>query len=205
MSGKFVVLEGIDGAGCGTQTELLKENLNTKLTIPALHLRYPNYNNPIGSTIHEFLHGAFKLNVETQFILYALDMLNDMDTIRYALKKGRIVLADRYFTTTLAFQGAQGFPLKKALKFADLFNFIKPDFVFYLKVSPKTSMIRKKKEKTDLDIFESDMKFRKKVSQQYDYLAKNNIFGKWIVINGEKSIEEVSNQIFGIVKRKLKV
>lgn len=205
MLGKFLVIEGIDGAGCGTQTELLKENLNARLLSPVLHLRYPNYNNPIGSTIHEFLHGAFKLNVETQFILYALDMLNDMNRIKYALKKGRIVLADRYLTTTLAFQGAQDFPLEKALKFADLFNFEKPDFIFYLKVSPETSMIRKKKEKTDLDVFESDMRLRKKVSQQYDYLAKNNIFGKWIIIDGEKSINEVAKQIFDFLKKELKI
>lgn len=200
MRGKFIVIEGIDGAGCGTQTELLKENLNARLPKPVLHLRYPNYNNPIGSTIHEFLHGSFRLNVETQFILYALDMLNDMNIIKDALGKGRIVLADRYLTTTLAFQGVQGFPLEKALKFADLFDFIKPDIIFYLKVSSKTSMIRKKKEKTNLDIFESDMQFRKKVSQQYDYLAKNNIFGKWVIIDGEKSIEAVFEDIRKIVE-----
>jgi len=201
MSGRFIAIEGIDGAGCGAQTELLKENLNPRLSRPVLHLRYPNYNNPIGSTIHEFLHGAFKLNVETQFILYALDMLNDMNIIKDSLRRGRIVLSDRYFLSTIAFQGVQGFPLEKALKFAELFDIVKPDIIFYLKVSPETSMIRKKKEKTNLDIFEKDIEFRKRVSQQYDYLAENNVFGKWITIDAEKSIEEVFEDIKKAVEK----
>jgi dTMP kinase len=205
MKGKFIVIEGTDGAGCGAQTESLKEKLNTRLPQPVLHLKYPNYNNPIGSTIHEFLHGKFKFDTKIQFLLYALDMLNDMNEIKNALEKGRIVLADRYFTSTIAFQCAEGFPLEKALKFADIFEMIKPDLIFYLKVSAETSMQRKKKEKTDLDIFEKDLQFRRKVSSQYDYLSKNNVFGKWITVDAEKSIEEVSNQIFDIVKKELRI
>jgi dTMP kinase len=201
MKGKLIVIEGIDGAGCGTQTEVLKEKLNEKLSQPVLHIRYPNYNNPIGVTIHKFLHEELQLSTDMQFFIYSLDMIKDMKEIRKALEEGRIVLADRYFTSTLAYQCAQGFPLEKALKFAELFDIIKPDLIIYLKVSAEIAIERKKKEKTELDLFERDLEFRKKVSKKYDELADKNVFGKWFVVDDEKSIEEVATEIENIVKK----
>jgi dTMP kinase len=195
MKGKLIVIEGIDGAGCGTQTELLKEKLNERLSQPVLHIRYPNYNNPVGVTIHKFLHEELGLSVDMQFFIYSLDMLKDMSEIKKALDEGRIVLADRYFTSTLAYQCAQGFPIEKALKFADLFDFVKPDLIIYLKVSAETAMKRKKMEKNNLDLFERDLELRKKVSKKYEELASKNIFGKWVIVDAEKSIEEVANEI----------
>jgi len=195
MKGKLIVVEGIDGAGCGTQTELLKEKLNERLSQPVLHIRYPNYNSPVGVTIHKFLHEELNLKPDMQFFIYSLDMLKDMNEIKKALSEGRVVLADRYFTSTLAYQCAQGFPLEKALKFAELFDFVRPDLVIYLKVSHETAMKRKEMEKNNLDLFERDLELRKKVSKKYEELADKNIFGKWIVIDAEKSIEEVANEI----------
>ncbi|MEM5778208.1 MAG: dTMP kinase [Candidatus Aenigmatarchaeota archaeon] len=200
MKGKFIVIEGIDGAGCGTQTEILKEKLNAKLSKPVLHIRYPNYNNPIGETIHKFLHEELMLSADMQFFIYSLDMLKDMREIKNALSEGRIVLADRYFTSTLAYQCAQGFPLEKALKFAELFDFVKPDLIIYLKVSPEIAFKRKQKEKTSLDFFEKNLEFIKLVAKKYEELASKDVFGKWIVVNGEKSIEEVSKEIEKIIR-----
>jgi len=200
MKGKFLVIEGIDGAGCGTQTELLKERLNEKLSQPVLHIRYPNYNNPMGVTIHKFLHEELQLSPDMQFFIYSLDMLKDMREIKKALEEGRMVLADRYFTSTLAYQCSQGFPLEKALKFADLFDFVKPDLVIYLKVSAETAMKRKIKEKSDLDMFEKDLELKKRVSKKYEELASKNIFGKWVIVDAEKSIEDVAKEIENIVE-----
>jgi len=195
MKGKLIVIEGSDGAGCGTQTELLKEKLNAKLSQPVLHIRYPNFNSPIGVTIHKFLHEELQLTPDMQFFIYSLDMIKDMKEIRNALEGGRIVLADRYFTSTLAYQCSQGFPIEKALKFADLFDIVKPDLIIYLKVSAETAMKRKQKEKVDLDLFERDLEFRKKVSKKYEELASKNIFGKWVIVDAEKTIEEVAKEI----------
>jgi len=201
MKGKLIVIEGIDGAGCGTQTELLKEKLNEKLSQPVLHIRYPNYNNPIGVTIHKFLHEELQLSTDMQFFIYSLDMLKDMKEIKKALDEGRIILADRYFTSTLAYQCSQGFPIEKALKFSELFDFVKPDMIIYLKVSAETAMKRKKMEKDNLDLFERDLELRKKVSKKYEELASKNTFGKWAIIDAEKSIKEISNEIESIVNK----
>ncbi len=201
MESKFIVIEGIDGAGCGTQTELLKEKLNAKFSQPALHLRYPDYNDPIGVSIHEFLHKKFHIDPDIQFLLYSINFLKDMEKIKDAKSRNRVIVADRYFTTSLAYQCAQGFPEEKALKFADMFGMIKPDLVFYLKVSSETSQKRKLKEKEELDRYEEDTKLRKKLIDRYDEIAEKNLFAKkWITIDGEKSIDEISQKIFSIVK-----
>jgi len=84
MKGKFIVFEGIDGSGCGTQSELLKERLNAKLLQPVLHLRYPDYNDPIGASIHEFLHKKFYIKPDIQFLLYSINILKDMEEIKNA-------------------------------------------------------------------------------------------------------------------------
>lgn len=204
MKGKLIVIEGCDGAGCGTQTELLKERLNEKLDQPVLHIRYPDFNSPVGVTIHKFLHEELQLNTDMQFFIYSLDMMKDMKEIKKALEEGRIILADRYFTSTLAYQCAQGFPIEKALNFAEMFDIIKPDLVIYLKVSPETAMNRKQKEKNNLDLFEKNLEFRKKVSEKYEELASENIFGKWAIVDSEKPIEKVAKEIENIVDNFLK-
>lgn len=200
MRGKLIVIEGIDGAGCGTQTELLKEKLNAKSSKPVLHIRYPNYNSPIGVAIHKFLHEELELSPDMQFFIYSLDMIKDMKEIKKALESGRIVLTDRYFTSTLAYQCSQGFSLEKALKFAELFDIVKPDLIIYLKVSAETAIERKKKEKANLDLFERNLEFRKRVSKKYEELVSKNVFGKWIIVDAEKSIEKVAKEIENIVK-----
>lgn len=206
MPGKFIVLEGIDGSGCGTQSEILEKKLNAKLSTPALFLKYPDYADPLGKSIHMFLHGKLILDASTQFLLYALNMIKDMYMIKQALKSNRLVIADRYFVSSLAYQSSQGLSQEKALKFADLFNLIKPNLVIYLRVDPHLSFERKKKEKKDLDKWEKNIGFQKKVSKKYDALARKKVFAKkWVVIDGKKSIEEVAEEIWKAVTNELKV
>ena len=113
------------------------------------------------------------------------------------------MICDRYFSSTLAYQGLRGFSIKKALELARRFKLPKPDLIIYLKVSPEVSMSRKYKEKKDLDRNEADKKFLKKIWDSYEKLIKGKIFSKWVVIDGEKSIEEVFSQIKKIVNEKL--
>jgi thymidylate kinase len=56
MPGKFIVIEGIDGAGGETQSKLLFEYLSSR-KIPCERMLYPDYGNSIGKFIHDYLHG----------------------------------------------------------------------------------------------------------------------------------------------------
>jgi dTMP kinase len=190
----FLVIEGIDGAGVGTQAEILREKLMTKDHI--LFLRYPDYNNPVGTMIHEFLHDRIVLSKRVVFLLYALDQLKDREKINDALAKGKTVLADRYFTSDLAYQCGNDLSVNDAVKFAKIFDIPKPDLVIFLDVKPEIAMTRKKKEKEKLDIHERDVGLLKEIRENYDELISKRIFAKkWVVIDGNKSIEEVAKAV----------
>lgn len=202
----FLVIEGIDGAGGSTQSNLLRkflEERNFKVKL----IGYPDYPNPIGKIIRKFLNKEFEISAEAQFLLYGLDMVKDREKILKNLEEGKIVLADRYIFSTLAYQCfAKKFSLEKGLKLIEIFKLSKPDLVILLDIKPETSLRRKMKENNKLDRHEEDLELLKKVREGYLKLARKNVFSKeWVVLNGEKEIEEVSKEIKKIVSKRLGV
>lgn len=205
-NGFLIVLDGIDGAGTETQTRKLMEYFK-KTNRKFLHITIPDYRKPTGKLIHDFMYGKHEFDVRTLFLLFATDIVRQIPEIEKALKQDKVVIADRYFTSTLAYQSFQGFPpLDKALQFAEIFRIPKPDVVIYLDISVETSMKRKYREKKgNLDRFEKDKKLLEGVSKLYKELIEKNVFAKeWIVVDGEKSIEEVAREIQKIVDSRLK-
>ena len=200
MPGKLIVIEGIDGAGGDTQSRMLIEYLRSK-KIPCERVYYPDYGNPIGDFIHSYLKKEHDLPVEVQLILYAADMIKDKEKVLLWLRQGRTVIADRYLTSALAYQGLRGFPAENIVKFADIFGMPKPDAVIYLRISPETSLKRKRAEHGKLDRNEADRGLLEKVSKSYESLVRKQVWSNWFVIDGEKSIEEV----FGQIKKVLRV
>ncbi|MCX6814406.1 MAG: dTMP kinase [Candidatus Aenigmarchaeota archaeon] len=198
MKGRLIVIEGIDGAGGETQSKKMLQYLQGR-KIQAERVYYPDYGNPFGDLIHEYLHKKYEFNVNTQFLLYALDMVKDRERILGWLNQGKIVIADRYFTSTIAYQGLR-LPIENALKFAEIFRLPKPDMILYLKVSPEISIKRKKVEKRNLDRNEENKAFLENVSKSYESLVKNQTWGSWFVIDGEKSIEQVFSQIKKVLR-----
>lgn len=190
----FIVFEGIDGAGTEAQSKLLF-NLLKKKKREVEKLTYPDYQGPIGKLIHQFLHKKYEFSPEIQFLLYFTDFLKDKEKIKKWQKEKRFIISDRYFTSTLAYQCQKGFSFKNAIKLAEIFDLPKPDLVIYLKVSPQTSIERKLKEKKNLDRHETDKKFLTKLTKFYKKLIKNQIFSRWVVVDGEKSIKEVFEEI----------
>jgi dTMP kinase len=200
MQGKLIVIEGIDGAGGETQSKRLLDYFRSR-KIPAERIHYPEYGNPVGDFIHDYLHRKHELPVDMQFLLFATDMVKDRGKVTEWLKQGKTVIADRYFTSVLAYQGLGGFPVENALKFAEIFRLPKPDVILFLRISPETSIKRKKGEKKDLDRNEADRAFLERVSASYESLVKNQAWSSWFVLDGEKPEEEV----FGQVKKVLRL
>ena len=203
--GSFFVIEGIDGAGCGAQRKAVTEKLK-HLGFDVVDVKYPCYKSPIGEMIHDFLHEKVELDVEMQFLLYAINMIEDKEKIKKFLNRGKTVLADRYFTSSLVYQAVRGFPVDRMLKFAELFEMHVPDAVFFLDVPPKTAMQRKLAEegKDELDINERDIDFMKTIYEKYLEIAKENLFSKWIIIDGTRSIEEIRDEIVVHMKEMMK-
>jgi len=200
----FIVFEGLDGSGCETQSKMLKDFLEKK-NFQVEYINYPKYSDPIGEMIKNFLHRRENLPKNVVFLLFALDQLEDKEKILRAIECKKFVVSARYFTSNLAFQTVNGFPLKKALSFAELMEMPKPDLVIFLDIPPEIGIKRKKGEKKNLDRYENDLDFQKKVVENYKKLIREKIFAKeWIVVDGKKTIEEVAKDVQKIVLEKMK-
>jgi dTMP kinase len=202
--GKFIVIEGIEGCGKGTQTKFLSDFLSQKGK-EVITKKYPEYGQPIGDLLDQWLHKKFELNVGTQALLFFADFIKDKEAMDNYLENGKIVIADRYFTGTLIYQHINGFDYNKTLELSKLFNLRKPDLTIYIKISPEESFKRKLKQKgiENMDRHEEDKKFLKSLYETYEKMSRENIFCDWTVIDGEKPIEEVSKDILEVINKKL--
>jgi len=204
-SGKFIVLEGIDGCGKGTQIKLLSEFL-IKKGYSVENKKYPEYGQPIGDLLHNFLYKRIELNAVSEVLLHTADRLKDKEYIQNCLKSGKILLADRYYTSTLVYQALKGVALEKMLRLSELFEMPRPDLSILIRISPETSLERKSKEKPgNLDRHEEDLLFQKSLAETYEQLAQENVFCPWAIVDGEGSVEEVFNQTVSLLNKKLNI
>ena len=196
----FIVIEGLDGSGGQTQTDLLKEVFKMN-KVPFSFVKSPDYKHPVGQLFSEYLTGKVDLTTEQVFLLCVMDVLNSVPKIKKTLKEGHFVIADRYITSTLAYNDAKDFSMSKGLKLIELLDFPKADLIIFLDINPKTSMKRKLEEKGNLDIHEQDADYLRKVRESYRKEIDKNIMGKWVVIDGEKNIQTVSKEVMKLIKK----
>lgn len=194
MKYKTIAVEGIDGAGKDTQINKLLSFFKEKNQGVEV-VKMPDPTRPIGELIQRFLNKEVDFSPDIQFLLYATDLLSMKEQIQQWLKGGKTILFNRYITSTLAYQCGQGFPLEKGMAFIQLFDFLQPDIIFYLKISAATAVKRKSNQKVELDRFESKELLQGKIAEFYNKLIKDSVLGKWVVIDGEQSPEEVFEAI----------
>lgn len=193
----FIVIEGIDGAGCETQGKnLLKILREQSQPFPTVELiKYPDYDRNVGRLIREFLYQNKNLTAEQQFLLYTMQFIMDKQMISEKRKNG-LLIADRYFTTTLCYQTLEGINIKMALDYAKNFKIEVPDIVFYLNVNPDIAIKRKGGEKKEKNRREKDFEFIRKTYKKYQELIDNQIWTKWINIDGNRSVDEITQDIY---------
>ncbi|MBI4173330.1 MAG: dTMP kinase [Candidatus Aenigmarchaeota archaeon] len=192
--GKLIAIEGIDGAGGSTQTNMLVAFLAAQ-KIGAVKLSYPDYEGIPGQAIRKYLEDrSQQWSAKTQFLLFAADMVKDLALVEDALHAGKHVIADRYYASTIAYQCSAGFPLPAALNFGAVFGIPKPDAIIYLDIRPGTSLARKASEGL-LDRHEEDTGLLRRVAAQYKSLAAASAYGKWHVLDGEASVAAVFSRV----------
>lgn len=202
MGGKFIAFEGIDGCGGETQSKLLTEFLESSGK-KIIKIHYPDKNADTGKLFYKFLDKEIELNLSAQILIHATDRVKDKELIENHIKNNGIFIADRWIYSMFAFQGSQNtenYPIEKLVKLTEDFFIPKPDIVFYLKINPETSLKRKHQEHGKWDRHEENINFQKTVSNYYDMLAEKQVFGKWVIIDGEKTREEIFEEIKKILE-----
>jgi dTMP kinase len=110
MAGKFIVIEGTDGAGKGTHAKLLAEWLAEEGHAVET-FDFPQYGQPSAYFVEQYLNGhygdLFEIGPEKGSLFYALDRFAASFKIRAALERGVHVLSNRYVASNMGHQGAK--------------------------------------------------------------------------------------------------
>jgi dTMP kinase len=190
--GVLVVLEGIDGSGKSTQAALLVEKLRGK-GFDVVYFREPTRGR-WGRKIKKKALYSDSLSPQEELDLFLKDRKENVDkNLKPALSGRKIVILDRYYYSTIAYQGARGINIKRIRRMNEEFV-IKPDLVFILDISPQKGLERI-----------VDRQRKDKLFEEKDYLVKvrkifKSIKGKGIIhIDAGKTKEEIGNKIEKIV------
>jgi len=194
--GKLIAIEGIDGSGKTTQAKILCEKLE-KMGYKTLCTKEPT-DKPTGKFIRDVLSERVKVPPVAIQYLYGADRAVHQIEIENHLKKGYFVITDRYFWSSVAYgasdMGRVDDIFLVAFSMLSFYNrFLKPDFTFYLKVSPKTGLERVEETGKEKEVYENMGKL-KKIEKGYEFLIKK--FPKeFTIIDGSKPIDKVNDEI----------
>lgn len=194
--GFFITFEGIEGCGKSTQALLLANALRER-GHEVLLTREPG-----GPVISEVIRKIlldpeyFEMLPETEMLLYmASRSQHTGQWILPALKEGKIVISDRYYDSTIAYQGAArelDYSIIETITHFATYN-TDPDLTFLMDLPVEVGMKRIKNRKLDrLELENPD--FHAKVREQYLFIAAKYNF-RYIVIDGDDLVDSIHHKI----------
>lgn len=216
MSGKLIIIEGADGAGKATQTEMLVERLRSE-DMSVETLEFPRYNDSFfGSYIKEWVdevHGNFvDLDPRLASIIFAGDRYEARDTIESWLKEGKNVILDRYVTASMLHQGAKYSDVEKRGSFLlwlakleyEVFKMPRPDMVVYLDMPAEMrhALLTTDEKKPNLGHTETDAIYQVAVQNCANQVAA---LEKWKTIScladdKLRSKDNINTELYGLIK-----
>lgn len=187
--GVFIVIEGTDGSGKGTQFKLLAEALQAAGHDVAL-FDFPQYKKPSAYFVKKYLNGEFgsieDVGPYTASLFYALDRYDAIPAINEALAAGKVVLANRFTASNMAHQGTKFRSAEERrgyfiwldnLEF-EMLKIPRPDLNIVLRVPAEISQqlidLKAKRDYTDKqrDIHEANLNHLKRAVEVYDDLSQ---------------------------------
>lgn len=213
--GQLIVFEGIDGSGKTTQVHLLADYLKSK-NIPFAVISFPRYeDNLYGKLIRRYLEGELgelqEVNPYFAALAYAGDRALAKNLITNWLDEGKVVIANRYVSSSKAHLGAN-LDKEKRQEFISWIEQLeyqtnkisKEDLTILLKVEPKVGQQNALDENRP-DIHEQDLEHEEKTDMIYQQLAANP---HWQTVNcmpaGEmRSPEDVHQEIVKLLQAML--
>jgi dTMP kinase len=211
--GKFIVVDGPDFCGKGTQCELLEKYLkkhprDKHKQFDVWDTREP-WHSKYGKRIRVMLETEKDPRGKAREFtdLYIKDRAVHVPVIRYLIKKGSHVLGDRYYYATGAYQGAQGVSMKDI--FEPQRKFPVPDLAIILLTSVEESTRRKAadRQRPYDEVFEKSHEFMAKVYANYKnmvaILEEQGIRHNLVYVDGERSIDAVFQDMKSLVDKLL--
>ena len=206
-TGRFIVLEGLDGAGTTTQAQKLGIKLQEE-GYRVLVTCEPT-DRPVGRLIRQALtrrlthrRGDYSFTNQTLALLFAADRLDHLHAeIVPALESGRVVICDRYLLSSLAYQGTSIVAswIERINQFA-----IPPDLTLFLDVDPQIAASRRVGRVGADELFDA-AELQAQIARRYRAVTRRHRSSHRVVrIDASKSIEEVTEGTMRTVQRVLK-
>jgi dTMP kinase len=201
--GRFVVIEGLDGAGTTTQARLLGERL--RAAGRAVHVTAEPSGGPAGALVRQVLQKRVTGGPAGGFDPHALALLFAADRLDHVaaevaprLAAGCDVVSDRYTLSSLAYQGLT----TGDLSWVEAINrhAAAPDLTIFLRVRPGLALGRRKAAATTPELYEVAA-FQRRVARGYERgLARLRAAGQRVeVLDGERPVDEVAAAIAALV------
>jgi dTMP kinase len=197
----FIALEGPDGSGKSTQARLLAEEVRAR-GYDVLLTREPG-GSPIGDQIRQILFnlGNTSMYPKTEFLLFSASRAQHVyEVIQPHLQRGGIVISDRYFHSSLAYQG-YGHELdldllKRITSFAT--SGLLPDLILLLDLPVEEGLNRRKSEGkwNRLDDYQVD--FHQRVRKGYLAMVEED-HERWVIIDASRPVDRIQKEIQDVI------
>ncbi len=202
MQGWFITFEGPEGCGKSTQLRLLASWLLARGVEPIV-TREPG-GTRIGEQVRALLHNPdhTEMTAETEILLYSAARAQHVaQVIRPALEAGQIVLCDRFYDSTFAYQGHGRGLSMEALRQITTFatRGLVPDLSLYLDVPPEVGLRRRETGGEEMNRLDREaLAFHQRVREGYLALLKEEP-ARWRTVDATSSIEDVQMTVRSVV------
>jgi dTMP kinase len=191
----FITFEGIDGVGKSTQLDLLQQWL-TAAGHDVVRTLEPG-GTELGKEIrHLLLHRKGDVAPRSEALLYAADRAHHVATVvRPALAAGKVVLSDRYFDSSVAYQGAARELDVDQVREISLWavDNLLPDLTILLDLSAEQAILRRNKTGVEPDRLEQEkVDFFERAREQYLKLA---VEPRFLIVDANLSVDEIHAQV----------
>jgi dTMP kinase len=201
--GRFVVLEGIDGAGTTTQVAKLAERLRADGGLPVRATREPS-DGPIGSLVRQVLTGRIVApegrapGWATMALLFAADRMDHVESdIEPFLATGGVMISDRYDASSLAYQSvSSGSGGEKAVEWIRSLNrhAMRPDLTIVLDLAPDLAATRRATRGEPAQLYEQN-EVQRALAAFYRDLAKHMPNDRIVVVDGKGTVDDVHRRV----------
>jgi len=198
--GKVIVVEGLDGCGKSSQFYLFAKYLFFKNKYNHVVITREPYKSREIRNILKKTNDPYK-EAEILTKLFVEDRKEHIkEVILPALNKGLYVISDRYKLSTIVYQSTQGIQIQKLIDMHK--NMPIPDITFIIDVDARIARQRIEKEQRTIEQkFEKSVEFQALLRKAYLKIPKFLQNEKIFIINGDRSIEEISNEIIQIYEK----
>lgn len=194
MPGTLIAFEGLDQSGKETQARMLASRLESAGR-QATIVSFPDYTTSIGAELYRALHGERDYGPDVIQMLMVANRYEWKPAILAAQAEGRIVVADRYLASSVAYGEAQGLDpdwLFEAQKYLP-----PPSLTVMIDIAPATAAARKQ---VGRDRFERDLAMLERVRVSYRRQARGS---GWVSVDGERDKDAVAADVALAVSKAL--